>query len=147
MQELQVSEEYLDTVVDWLEEWGSKESSLVISQFLTDYGIGWKYFKQFLEISPKVLNAFEVATSRLHVRWLHFALSQKDLPRHLHSVLMRYLRAYDHHVYDLDLAARQQLNQEPNVTFRRYESKDYGSAELQGIYKQMYDANVNKRRS
>lgn len=147
MQEVKVSEEYIDTVIDWIEEWGSKKSSMVIPQFLAEKGIGWKYFKQFLDISPKLHNAFQTVVCKLHSRWMDLAFEKKDLPRHLQAILMRYIKTYDDHAYEVEIAAKKEIAEETNFTFVKYGSENYAAAELQGIYKQMYNDNVNKRRS
>lgn len=142
-----VSEEYLDTVASWLETWGEKPSSLVISQFLSEYGIGWSYFKQFRDLSPKINNIFETVIAKLHARWVDYAFQKKDLPRHLTSLLMRYIRVYDDHAYQLETDAKKEIAESSaGINFTRYKSENYSDADLQGIYKKFYELNEKKRK-
>lgn len=147
VQQAKVSEEYLDTICDWLEEWVEKPTSMAIPQFLSHRGIGWGFFKQFLDMSPKLQNTFEVVVCELHSRWIDYAFSKKELSRHIHSILMRYLRVYDPHAFDLELMAKKEVAESSNLTLIKYESENYSSSDLQGVFKQKYEDNANKRRS
>ena len=146
VEKIKVSEEYLDTVCQWLEEWVTKPSSLAIPQFLAEKGIGWKYFQQFRDLSPRVNNTFEVVIAQLHAKWMKYAFSKKILPKHLTSILMRYLRVYDDHAYQVEIAAKKEISENSSLNFVPYESKNYGNSSLQGIYKKFYKINEDKRR-
>lgn len=146
MLEVQVSEEYLDTICDWLDSWIEKPQSKTIPQFLKEYGIGWSYFNQFLDISPKLRNTFEVVVSKLHCKWIDLAFANENLPKHQHSILMKYIRAYDSHVWEMELKAKKEIENESLVKFIKFGSENYKDARLQGLYKRMYEQNANKRR-
>ena len=88
VQQAKVSAEYLDTICEWLEEWVENPSSMAIPQFLSHRGIGWGFFKQFLDMSPKLQNTFEVVVCELHSRWIDYAFSKKELSRHIQSILL-----------------------------------------------------------
>ena len=146
MYDVKVSDEYLDTICDWLDAWVEKDDSWAIPQFLKEYGIGWSYFKQFLDISPKLQNTFEVVISMLHTRWLSYAMQKDEMPRHMQTILLRYLKVYDNHSYWVETEARKEIAQESQLNFINFESENYSDAKLQGLYKQIYDDNANKRR-
>lgn len=140
-----VSEEYLETLCSWMQEWGADKKNMIIAQFCSRYGIGFGYLKYFVCISPKLANIYETTLATLCERWLLYAMKTKDMPNHMHKVVMKYLRAYDHQSYYQDLEARKELAYEKTSTDPNFIKEDYSKEQLDGIYKQLYEQNVNKR--
>ena len=147
MKELQVSEEYLDSLCEWMMEWVKKDDAYTVPQFLQWKGIGYHYFKYFLHRSPKVLNTFEVMKSVLCNRWLHLAMTRDELPAHRSKVLLRYLKLYDSHAVDMEQEAREQVAAIEKTVEATYISENYAREKLDGVYRDHYAQNVNKRRS
>ncbi len=146
MRHIQVSDEYLETVCNWLEDWMKESDSWIIAQFLKKHGIGWSYFKHFLTISPKLKNIFEVAVATLCEKWVLYAMTKKNLPSHMQKVILRYLRVYDNHAYDLELESKKELAREETTAALDYVKEDYAKEQLEGVFKRIYELNSNKRR-
>lgn len=146
--EIQLSPEYVETLCSWLEEWGDNPDSLAIPQFLAKHGISWKYFKAMKEAAPLLENTFEVVIAKLHTRWLEYAFKKDELSKHLTSILMRYLRVYDDHAYEVETKAKQQIAEAASgVPIKVYESEDFKRLKLSGRFEEIYNSNVNRRRS
>ena len=147
-QKIQISEEYIETVCTWLEEWSEDPQAMVIPQFLAKHGISWQYLKQMLELAPALQNQFEVTVSKLHSRWIDLAFQKDELSRHLTSILMRYLRVYDAHAYEVETNAKKEVA-EANVgaQLALYETEDFKNLKLSGRFKEIYDSNADRRRS
>ena len=142
-----VSDEYLETVCKWLSDWSEESESWIIAQFLKKHGIGWSYFQHFLTLSPKLENIFETTISGLCEKWLFYAMKKKDMPPHMQKVVMKYLRVYDNHAYSVDIEAKKELAREETISGLEYVKEDYAQRELEGVYKRIYELNVNKGRS
>lgn len=151
---LNISDEYLESVCEWLEEWSREKDAWIMAQFLKKHGIGWTYFKYFLTISPRLTNVFEKTIAGLCEKWLFYAMRAEKLPSHMQKVVMKYLRAYDNHAYDVEIearksvaaaAAREAALAEANPD--AYRKEDYAKEELEGLYKDIYERNTNKSRS
>ena len=143
--QISVSPEYIDTVCEWLEKWSQNEDSWSVPQFLKEYGIGWTYFKAMMDICPQLHNIFETVVSGLHSKWMEFARNTKDMPIHMHKVLMKYLRVYDNHAYSVDQEAKKEIDQQTKMAPDNYAVEDYSKERLEGLYKRFYDAQSNKR--
>jgi hypothetical protein len=148
MSKIQISEEYIETVCTWLMEWVDDPASMVIPQFLAKYGISWKYLKQMMHLAPCLNNTFEVVVSKLHARWIDLAFKKDELSRHLTSILMRYLRVYDAHAFDVEMTAKKEM-QEANsgAQLILYDAEDFKNIKLSGHFKDLYEKNVDRRRS
>lgn len=146
MAHIQVSEDYIETVCEWLEIWMKEADSWIIAQFLKKHGIGWSYFKHFLTISPKLKNLFEVVVASLCEKWVFYAMGKKNLPQHLQKIVLRYIRVYDNHAYDQELEAKKELAKEETTTALDYVKEDYAKEQLEGVFKRIYELNSNKRR-
>lgn len=140
-----VSEEYLDDLGEWLKEWAQKKDSMILAQFCRKYGIGFSYLKHFTTVSQQLANIYEVAIASLCERWLMYAIDTKEMPQHMQKIIMKYLRAYDHHSFDQEMEARKEVVREENNSIANYVKEDYSKERLEGIYKHLYDQNVNKR--
>jgi len=145
--QISVSKEYIDTVCEWLENWSNDPESWTIPQFLKQYGIGWSYFQAMMKVCPQLHNAFEITISGLHEKWLFYGLRSKEIPQHMQKVLMKYLRVYDNHAYSVDQEAKKELAESTNISVKNYAIEDYSKERLEGLYRSLYDDNVNKRRS
>ncbi len=144
--EISVSKEYIDTVCDWLAIWSIEEDSWIIPQFLKKHGIGWSYFQAMMEICPELHHQFEVIIAGLCAKWLLYGLSKKEMPQHMQKILMKYLRVYDNHAYYVDQEAKKELAEKTKFSVTNYATEDYSKERLEGLYKRLYDQNVNKRR-
>jgi len=148
MAKIQISQEYIDTVISWLEEWVADPQAMVIPQFLAKHGISWKYLKGMREIAPSLDNAFEVTIAKLHAKWLDLAFKKDELSRHLTSILMRYLRVYDDHAYEVEANARREIAEaNAGASLAIYESEDFKQLKLSGRFEEIYRSNVDRRRS
>lgn len=143
---ISVSKEYIETVCEWLEKWAEEESSLIIPQFLKQYGLGWTYFKALMEMCPQLHHVFENTISGLCSKWLVYGMNMKDLPQHQQKILMKYLRVYDNHAYHVDQEAKKELAENTQFSVNNYAAEDYSQERLKGLYKRLYDDNINKRR-
>lgn len=146
MREVNVSDEYLDSLCEWMLEWVKDEKSLTIPQFLAHKGIGYPYFKYFVWRSPKVANTFEVVKAILNTRWLQKGLGNSDLPAHRAKMLMRYLRLYDSHALDVEEESRKAIAEAEVKADMRYFAESYAREKLDEPYRGLYDENVDKRR-
>jgi len=144
--EITVSKEYIETVCEWLEEWAKSEKSLIIPQFLKKHGIGWSYFKSMMDISPMLHNTFEVTVAGLCSRWMLYAFQQEDVPKHMKSIIVKYLRVYDYHASFIDQEAKKELDQNARFSVNNYAIEDYSKEQLKGLYSRMYETNDKKRR-
>ena len=146
MKPIQVSEEYLDTICEWLNEWVKKKTSLTISQFLEEKRLGYPYLKYFCHISDKVNNTFEVVKSILHNRWFNYGMRQHKLAPHKIKMLMKYLRHYDGYGLDIETQVKQAVAQaEVEAQMIPY-IENYANDELSGPYQSIYDENDSKRK-
>ena len=145
--EISVSKEYIETLCDWLEEWTQDSDSWCIPQFLKKYGIGWTYLQSMMQLCPQLHNTFEVTVSHLFSKWMEYAFMKKDLPAHMQKVLMKYLRVYDNHAYYVDQEAKKEIAENTKFAVHNYATEDYSKERLEGLYKRLYDDNINKRRS
>ena len=143
--EISVSKEYIETVCDWLENWAKKESSWIIPQFLKKHGLGWSYFQAMMDISPLLHNVFEVTVSGLCSKWMTYAFEKDDVPKHMKSILIKYLRVYDSHASFIDQEAKKDLDQHARFSVNNYEIEDYSKKELEGLYRKLYASNDKKR--
>lgn len=146
MRKIQVSNEYLDSLCDWLLEWVKMEDSLTIPQFLKWKGIGYPYMKYFCYISDRVNNTFEVVRAILHTRWLHMAMTQDNLPKHRANVLMRYIKYYDSHCMDIEQSIKEAEAEAKAITEMRITAENYARAELESPFSDFYEDNADKRR-
>lgn len=148
MEKIQISPEYIETLCSWLEEWGNDPLSMVVPQFLSKHGISWKYFKAMKEAAPLLENTFEVVIAKLHTRWMELAFKKDDLSRHLTSILMRYLKVYDDHAFEIETKAKREIAEATSgVPLKVYESEDFKKLKLSGHFEEIYNSNVNRRRS
>lgn len=143
---IQVSEEYLETVCEWMIEFANKEDSYTVPQFVQFKGIGYQYIKYFCAINDKVSNTFEIMKSVLHNRWLLLAMRLEELPAHRSKMLMRYLKLYDSHGLDVELEVKSAIAEVETKTNMRVTADNYAAAELQQPYTGIYESNDNKRR-
>lgn len=142
-----VSEEYLETICEWLEKWADHKDSLIIAQFLKKHGIGWSYFKHFISISPKLENIFETTIAGLCEKWFLYAMNTDEIPFHKQKILMKYLRVYDNHAYDVDQQAKKEIAREETGSKTDYVKEDYTQKQLEGVFKHIYELNTDKRRN
>lgn len=146
MRPIQVTEEYLDTLCDWMLEWVAKESSLTVPQFIAEKGLGYPYLKYFAYCSPKVENTFEVMKAILHCRWIQLGMSQTKLPPHRAKMLMRYLRFYDSHALDVEDESKKAIAEATAVAEMQFTAEQYAKERLEQPFDQLYEQNDNKRR-
>lgn len=145
--EISVSKEYIDTVCEWLEDWSDHKDSWIMPQFLKKHGLGWTYFQSMIEMCPQLRHTFENTIAGLCSKWLDYAFGKKDLPQHMQKILMKYLRVYDNHAYFVDQEAKKEVAQNTKFAVTNYATEDYSKERLEGLYKRLYDENVNKRRN
>lgn len=146
-QKIEVNQDYVDQVNKWVEEWISRPDSMLVTQFLSDYGIAWPYLKQLMGMSPTLKNTFEVAVSTLHTRLLSYAMENKDMSKHMRDIVFRYIKMYDSHCFDLEIDSKKEIAQSQNVLLVNYESENYADAPVEGVFEDKYRDNTNKRRS
>lgn len=143
---ISVSKEYLDTVCDWLESWSLEEDSWIIPQFLKKYGLGWSYFHALMALNPELFHSFEVVVSGLAAKWMLYGFSKSDLPTHMQKIMMKYLLIYDTHALEVEKEAKNESDK-PKFSVTDYATEDYSKERLEGLYKRLYELNVDKRRS
>jgi hypothetical protein len=146
MKEYQVSIEYLETLCEWMIEWAEKEDSLIFPQFLTKRGIGYSYFNYFRHICPRVNNIYEVIISKLCTKWLRIGMTTKDMPQHQQKLLSRYIRIYDQLAFETETEARKIVAEAKTQKECEFFAENYSKQKLDGVYKEIYDKNDNKRR-
>lgn len=141
-----VHEEYIESLATWLLEWVEKPTSLVTTQFLKERCISWANLDNLIRQSPNLANIFGYVEACLHTKWLELAMNHDKLPPHQAKVLMKYLRVYDTHSWNKEIDAKKEVAREEVNTVHEFIRETYEGAELQGIYKQFFDSNLNKRR-
>ena len=147
MREVQVSQEYVETLCEKMLEWVKKEDAYTIPQFLQWKGIGYPYLKYIVHTNPQACNTFEVMKAILNNRWLHMAMSKDELPPHRAKVLMRYLRLYDSHGLDVEEESRKQIVEAETKQQMQFLAEQYDRSDLEEPYRGIYEKNIDKRRS
>lgn len=147
MREVQVSQEYVETLCEKMIEWVQKNDAYTIPQFLQWKGLGYPYLKYICYAYPQAQNAFEVMKSILNNRWFHLAMSKDELPPHRAKMLMRYLRLYDSHALDVEEESRKTIAEAETKTQMQYIAEYYDRSDLTEPFKGIFDGNVDKRRS
>lgn len=146
--EIDVSEEFIDSIAHELERWAEDPSAKVFSDFLADNGIAYSYFKYFIEVSPLLATTFEVVKAKLVGKWVKYGLiDNKDLPPHKMKLMMRYLKLYDDHGRDVEDESKARIIDAEEKSRVKYAGQQYAGLKLKGPYAKNFDANVNKRRS
>ena len=146
MREIQVSQEYVETLCEKMIEWVQDQDSLTIPQFLQWKGIGYPYLKYICHAYPQAQNAFEVMKSILNNRWFHMAMTKDELPPHRAKMLMRYLRLYDSHALDVEEESRKSVAVAETKSQMQYIAEYYDRSDLAEPFKGIFDQNVSKRR-
>lgn len=123
--EISVSEEYIDTVCDWLEKWSKQKDSWIIPQFLKKHGIGWSYFRGMIEAHPQLRHIFEVTISGLCEKWFFYAMEKESFPKHMEKILMKYLRVYDSHASFIEQEAKKEIEQSVKFSVTEYAIEDW----------------------
>lgn len=123
--EISVSEEYIDTVCDWLEKWSKQKDSWIIPQFLKKHGIGWSYFRGMIEAHPELHHVFEVTISGLCEKWFFYAMEKESFPKHMEKILMKYLRVYDSHAFFIEQEAKKEIEQSVKFSVTEYAIEDW----------------------
>lgn len=144
---ISVSEEYLESLCDWMLEWAAKEDSYTVPQFLQWKGMGYYYLKYFCQHSDIVYNTFEEMKSIIHNRWFNLAMNTDSLPPHKSKMLMRYLRYYDAHAFDLERQMKESVIDAHTREEMKKAAENYARKELQEPFEGIYQKNDNKRRS
>lgn len=138
-------EQAIDLLCEWLKEWRDKEKSLIIPQFLSQYGIGWDSFKYLMGKSPDLVSEFQITIAMLADKWLQYGISKKLLPRHMEKAFSRYLTLYDDHLWEKETEQKKSVAATEVDTVMNYVVEDYGKIALEGLYDQLYKQNVAKR--
>jgi len=144
-----ISDDYIESIGEWLIEWRDEPDSWILAQFLRRYDIGWSYLQYFVKVSPRLKNIFETTIATLCEKWLMYAMKAEKLPAHMQKVVMKYLRVYDNHAFSVEKEAREAVAAEAARAAANpegYEREDYSKEELNGLYSDIYERNVNKSR-
>jgi len=141
---VEITDEKQMQIEEALYKWVEQPNSWIVPQFLQEYGLGWSLFQHILAQSPRLTNVFDVIVAKLATKWITFAFDKKELAPHMQKLLMKYLKAYDNHVYFLDIARKKELMKEEFNLSNDYASENYASRELEGIYHSVYSDNINK---
>lgn len=147
MREVPVSDEYLETICEWMIEWSKKEDSLVFPQFLEANGIGFPYFKYFTHVSQQVFNTFEIVKSVLCARWVMRAMTSSKMPAHQCKVMMKYIRIYDTHALDIEREMKISVAAVEKEVEIKFIADNYANAKLDRDYQKNYSDNTDQRRS
>lgn len=141
------SEEFLSHLADSLLAWADDESALTLPQFLARSELPYSYLRYFSYMSPVVFNALEVTKAKLFCRWLEKAIDdEKKLSKAHESVLLRYLRFYDSHTYEMETQKQKELEEAKTQGEMRFAAEQYNRAKLEEPYREIYDRNIDKRR-
>lgn len=142
---IDISEEYLLQLCDWILKWAEHEDSLIIPQFLKEKGIGWSYFNHFLNISPKFLNAYETVLAILCNRWFEKGLKKNDLTPHMQKIFIKYLSLYDQNSRHITNEDKKEINDAQAQSMVNYESENYADSKLDDLYQKIYEVNSSKK--
>ena len=145
--EISVSEDYIESLCERLEEWSNEKDSFAIPQFLKLNGIGWSFFQSIMESHPKLRNQFEVTIAGLYSKWFDYAMRSKSLPNHIDKILTKYLRVYDSHAFQVETELKKEVSEITKIITKNYAVEDYSKERLEGLYKSLYESESNKRRS
>ena len=146
MRQIQVSEEYIETLCTKMLDWVKKSDSYSVPQFLQEKGIGYPYFSYIVHTNPTACNTFEVVKAILSSRWLHMAMTVDELPAHRAKVLMKYLRLYDSHAMHMEEESKKRIAEAEQKTQMQFLAEEYDRSELTEPYKAIYKTNLDKRR-
>lgn len=144
---LKLSDEYIESLCEWMVEWGKEEHALTVPQFLRHKGLGYPFLKHLVETNNMVANAFEIMKYHLHSRWLERGMSSAKMPDHQVKIMMKYISVYDSHAHDMATQARREAAEaKGHGEAKAFLQERYGDAELSEPYKTIYDKNDSKRR-
>lgn len=141
----------IEMVMDQMRKWADKPSSMTIPQFLHEHRMGYSYFYSLVYATPRSQDAFESIQSQLCRKWIDYAF-QSDEGKNLNSyqakILMKYVNLYDLHARDVRASEKAVLAEvEALAATQNYAADDYSNYPLEGIHKENYERNINKRRS
>ena len=136
-----MSQEYVDTLIDWLEEWRKESSSFCVFQFLARYNIGWNLFKRYLKASERLNTAFETTLAWLADRWFDFGMKKDKLPKHQQALMEYYIKRYDLREWEKEIELRKDIAVLETQAAAKYVIEEWGQAELDGRFKEIYDKN------
>lgn len=147
MRRVQVSEEYLESLCEWMKVWPSAhEDNMTVPQFLRTHGIAYPFLKYFCYISEPVMAHFDLMKAELFSKWLLKALGKKKMSTVQEKVLLRYIRLYDSHGMDIEQESKEAIAAIEARVEKEYEAENYGNHQLSEPYQKLYDANDHKRR-
>ena len=146
MRQINVSDEYLDSVCEWLLSWAEKEDSFALPQFIQEKGIGYPFLKFFSHRSPKVHNTMEVVKAMLHTRMLKKIMVEHNMSNHQAKVLLRYLKIYDSHAYDMETQERMAVAEAEKKAEAFYAAENYANLPLEPQYEKIYQKNEQKKK-
>lgn len=142
-----VPDGYIEALCKSMKEWGSKEGSLTIPQFLKYKGLANFYLQNFIENYPEVRACLDVLKSTLCVRWIMMAMNDSNLSPTKAKVLLRYVRLYDLEGLQTERESQAALKEAEKTAELQFYAENFANHELTGVYKSHYDTNTNKSRS
>lgn len=136
---VRISEKYVKGLIARLKAWRQRPDALVFASFLSEQEIGWSIFKRIRDTYPQVRHEFEVACAAMSHRWVMKAIEDKSLTSAQEKVLVRYLRFYDLHTWDMELDARRAEETAKGEAIAQFVTENFKDAELSEPYKQKFE--------
>lgn len=140
------SEEYIDTICEWMQSFQKDSRNVFVPQFLMQHGIGWDYMHKLLESSERIRNTFDVMVAALCCRWMDLAmLRSHNISKNYANLVTRYLTMYDGHAFSTQQKQGYKHGgiQENGMEKRlQFEKENFADKRITKEYKQFWDANV-----
>lgn len=117
MEEEKRADELAKALLKWIKGIGSKPT--ITSEFFSKHKIPWRRFNDLKKKYPKLDAAYQMVCADLDVRWFNFAMKQKDLPPHQVKIALKYLFAYDSHLWQMKNDQYEEMKKERYEIFKR----------------------------
>lgn len=141
-----VSDEYIDSLCEWMLEWAQKDTSLTIPQFQQERGICNFYINYFKANKPKFLKCLEITKAVLCNRWMMMGMNSEKMAPHKEKIMNRYIRLYDTYSRDLDREFKQAIAEVTPQVQKVYYTESFADRPIATPYDKHYDRNVRKQR-
>lgn len=146
---IEVSEEYVDRLVEDLFNWAQDPESLILSQFFSRRGMSERTFKRIKEEHPKVYDAWEAVKALLCTKWFEFGWKKQDedLKPQTFYLFKRYLETYDRPTAKQKIRDEKEIRSASGILTANvnFEAESFADAELDPTYLKAFEENVKRK--
>ena len=131
-----------------LEQWISKNTSLYMPDFFSEFEIPWGRFcalkKKYLTLD----NFYNCVRFKLAKRLIErILMTREELPRHQEKLFLRYISYYDLDIYDQMEKTRMNVNEKNQSEYLNYIVEGYKKYKLDPKYEKKYVTERSKKKS